>query len=382
MGLAVDIGTSSITAVVFTAPNCLPTSKPCIKNVYRASLDMPRKPRAETLERQITTQLRDLLKTIRASLKKNPDFAYVGLSAPFYISRLITLTSTRPKASAPITKEEILTLIKKGEKSFTEEYISPKENLKLHLFGSTLLKTIINGYRIPEIVGATGKTLTLFVRYETTAKKYINELYDLFAPLVSEKKLHITSLPTACFYAIGSAIPFKEGLVHVDIGGEISEISIIYDDVLEKIITIPLGNASLARKVSEYFNVSFKEGESLLRQFSKEVLDSKKSENIAAITNHHVREWCVALSAALTTYAKENDIPSNIVLSGGGAFLKAYRQSFSSELLHKTHTSETPHITIADPKLFQNEFSAMSTLTGPRDFGVTCLALLCSRNIL
>lgn len=382
-GVAFDIGTSSVSAVVFsTQRHHAEHSRPAVHGVHRSFIESSLGVDPENLPRHIISNLHHILSKVEEQLKGLPKEIVIGLAAPYYVSRTLTVSSERKGIRDPITQAEIDRMLRKGENNFKKS-VGMGMQEQYNFFTRRPLKILVNGYRVSQPVGLTGELLEVFARYEATAAAFKNRLLQAFQSFkLDAAHVHLTSMPTAYFHTLKHIMDLEEGATLIDIGGEVTEISIMHGGILQYVISIPAGMNVLIRRVAELLNVTFHDALFIVKRYAEHTLEEAKSVLVTPLIEAAVADWKSALSDEMVTYAEGRDISPFIFLTGGGAILPVYQGAFTSNFLKKILPFGEATITSIKPEALRELFSSYCCFGGPEDFGLACLALLLSQDVI
>lgn len=378
VGVAFDIGTSSVSAAVFSYVRTMPR-RPHMIAVHRIAIDSLSDIHADSLHRTIVKQLKNILGKVHESIGNNVvKHVMLGLTAPFYIASSTKLSHARKNPTVSITQAEIHALLAEGEKKFLASY-AQGNTTSIILFTKLLLKTFVNGYRVQRAVGTVGKTLDIAIRYEATTRAFARELMMPVQSLYAGADTHIMTISLAYLYAFRETMHTDDSIMIIDIGGEVTEISIISDGTLEHVISIPAGVSFIVRRIAEALRVPYADARFIIRRFTEQTLETEKTVLVTNIITQAVADWQDAFIREFDSYVAEDALPVRILLTGGGALLSTFRNIFTQAFLERIGMSGTSSVSVARPDGLRDRFEAFSSFGGPEDFALACLVLACTQ---
>lgn len=378
IGVAFDIGTSSVSAAVFSYTRSTPC-RPHMIAVHRMAIDSLSDITADSLRRTVARYLKNLLGKVHESIGTRAiERITFGLAAPFYVASTLKLKHTRTNSALSITTEELQSILAEGEKNFLGSHTRGSDT-SLALFTKMPLKAFVNGYRVPRAVGTKGKTLDVTVRYEATTHAFTEELTAPFQALHTKARTRITTIPLAYVQILRETMHTDDGIVIIDIGGEITEISIVSDGILQHVVSIPAGVSFIVRRIAEALRIPYADARFIIRRFTEQTLEAEKTVVVANIITQAVADWQDTCIKEFDAYAAEDTLPARILLTGGGALLSTYRNVFTPTFLERIAMPGTSSINVAKPEGLRDRFEAFSAFGGPEDFGLACLVLVCAQ---
>ena len=142
----------------------------------------------------------------------------------------------------------------------------------------------------------------------------------------------------------------EEGVAIVDIGSDLTDISIVRDGKLWYFSSLPIGASSINNDLHEFLKISKKDIDSLKRRFGSAIAanvpdattipvkmagHAKKQilqRNIAEIAEERLKDIAGFVARELKAAKFSTKIPCGVVLTGGSAYLSNIDQLFAREL--------------------------------------------------
>ncbi|TSC80175.1 MAG: hypothetical protein G01um101429_219 [Parcubacteria group bacterium Gr01-1014_29] len=376
--IAFDCGTSSVRASLLSYASTGSGEKPTVTQVIRVPFDVTEYIDAHILRRRTWDGMRRTLEQIPKNYR--PKHIVVGLSSPFYIAKTSRITRERTTPQQPITTTELEALISHGKSMFTEETVGHTGGHAITIFNTMFLKTYVNGYRTPQPVGTEGKIIETYLRLEGTTEQLYQDFTGFFSNIFPDSLMHLVSIPTANYYALRSILDSENGFLLIDIGGEISDVSLIVYGILERVVTMPLGNNTFLRQAASLFGISVSDVLFLVRRYSEHTLDEKQKRRLDPLIEDFRNMWRARLMIVFEQYAKNYEIPPHILFTGGGTFTFG-TDMLSQDFLRGVAPQKNISISLATPALMDTRF-AKHPFGNQSDFGLACLSLLWAEGIL
>jgi cell division ATPase FtsA len=374
-GLALDIGTSSVSGALFSFHKSHTASpRPYVHEVYRSLLDTSAGIDAHMLSRHAIRGVREVYEKSLKKSKVPPEEIIVGLSAPFYISKSVRISKPRKDPDSLITQQEIEDLTMRAEADIRKSLDVHMGN-DLEFFTKSPGKILVNGYRMPDPIGKNGQTIEVVTRLEANMRSFREKIEEFLRGHRRETRCTFTSIPTATFRVLNGIMDTEAGMVFVDIGGEITEVSAIQDRALESVVSIPTGSGAIIRKIAESFHLSFHDALFTLRRYTENTLEDALTRRIEVVVESAVSNWRLAVSRELEQLFRGGFSPEHIVLSGGGSLLLKYKRGFPQGVFRTPAQRDIP-VSVIQPHAIQEFFENPSYFMGPEDFGLACLTLL------
>ena len=370
-GIAFDCGTATVKAALFSFNSSHPEKPPTILQKIHIPIQTADVITTGVLERKIFSALRHVLENVAKSHQCS--LIHIGLSSPLYISQAIRLTYKREKPHVPIDTQEIKTLMNRGEQEFRKIALPLRKEHGFVVFSRSLLQSSVNGYHVQEPVGVQGKTIEIYARYEATTTSIAKKFHDSIENHFPGCPIQFTSISLVNFYMLHMLYPTHADMIYIDIGGEVTDISIIDNSMLERVITVAVGSNGLARNIQEVCRISYNDALFLLKRFGEGTLEEKYKKVLGEAAKSFMKEWKSGISEKLGPYIKEHGMSPSILVGGGGALVPLYAEAISKEFLEELAVAGNPSIEVVSMRSFEPYVILGGPTTDISDFNLLCL---------
>ncbi len=186
----------------------------------------------------------------------------------------------------------------------------------------------IDGYTVKGEMRSNGKELTIAALVSAWPDEFAEAIEALRHKF---PKIHFRILPeaTAIRDYIGLRAHRDFSGVAADIGAEDSTLLLFHNGVFDDCWSFPFGGNDVTRAIAKEFVVSFKDAETLKRQWSQAALDEAAAKLAHAAASRVIEFWKHEWGALLTARAEMRVIAPEICLTGGGARLPILADAFS-----------------------------------------------------
>ncbi|MEK7150958.1 MAG: hypothetical protein AAB783_02045 [Patescibacteria group bacterium] len=368
IGVAFDIGTASVSAVLFELPSAeralsvIKTYRKFHKTALRAD--------AAHFSKATISQFSAILQDIQSEYKNAlPNRFHIGLSSVFYLGKTERIYEkwSKPKV---VSQADIDGFIEKGK----NKYFSELKRDDVMLFEIVLMKSLLNGYPIERPVGKNVEEIELWVHYAATSK----DLYDNFSSIVknfnASASITFGTFPINVWMIMRENIFPEHSVMLVDIGGELTEVTFVVEGVITEIHSLPFGVLNILLRIAEVEHVEVENALSLLKAYADSKLEKEAEARIRAIIKKEMKSW-EEFFERIWQRANQN-VMSNIRMFffGRGALIDEMKHAITPPLLHPD-LARGLQTTVISPDAFRDKFEAYSGFEGPDDFGLLSLIL-------
>lgn len=236
----------------------------------------------------------------------------------------------------------------RAQKQLTQE-LGGKQ-IDIRLINSALVGIQIDSYPITNPIGFQGKEVSI-------------ELYTAFAPMIHIGALErvardldldlvaVAAEPFAVARAmIGNNQTAETSAILMDIGGGTTDIAILQDGGIQGTKMFGIGGRAFTRSVERNLNISFIQAEELKLALGSHKIPTHKQDLIANALQITLDVWLNGVRLALVEFDNLDNLPTNILLCGGGASLEKLRSRLAqSDWSAKLAFSNQPQVSLIDP---------------------------------
>ncbi|MCX6731785.1 MAG: hypothetical protein NTX55_02230 [Candidatus Parcubacteria bacterium] len=284
--------------------------------------------------------LKKVIKILLKNYPSGPDVCLCVFLSPWFLSQTKIINIRREK-NFKVTRDFFENLMKSEEESFKNQRTTQLKG-EPGFIEHEIIKTELNGYYTKSPIGKFTKTIRLHIYMSLGMGNIKTKIEEEILENFGDIPLSFGTFPFIAFQVLSSNINSQEGLILVDIGGEITDISLIRKNCLEETISFPRGKNFLLRKIASEFKTFSQEADSILQTYLKGHSLKGDSEKISKIIEEVKKDWGNFFETAIKSIAENpptgGPLPQNLFLMGdeaiGGQFIKcAEEERFSQYTL-------------------------------------------------
>lgn len=310
--LVFNIGSSSVDGALFEAqssgiPKIIFSTKEPIKIEEKVDIDNFSLSMMKSLEVVVN-------KIYKAGLGA-PSKIFCVLSSPWCVSqtRIINLKKNTPFVFTQKLADE---LIKKEIKLFEEEHTLEfsKSNNQVRMIELKNIKIMLNGYEASLSLNKKIKELEMNIFVSMGGEQILKKIEDTIGKYFSFKKIRYSSFLLSFFTIVRDLYLKQENFLLLEIGGEITDISMVKKNTLREFASFPLGCNFLIRGVASGLGCSLGEADSLISLFKDGHTEESVAKKITLILNKLRTEWLKKFQDSLANLSNDISIPSTIYI--------------------------------------------------------------------
>jgi len=263
------------------------------------------------------------------------------LLSPWYVSQTRTVNFGK---NIPFTFTTKLAdgLIQKEIKFFEEEYLKNAHSKKdIRPIELKNMKIMLNGYPSSEPIGQKVKEIEMTLFISMSSEKVLNKIEETINRHFYTKNLDFTSFAAASFSVVRDIFVHQNDFLLVDIGGEITDISMIKKDILSEAVSFPVGFNYIIRGVSSAINCTLDEAKSYLSLYKDKHMILSMDKKFKPIIEKLKKDWLNSFQESLFDLSKNISIPSTIFLTVDKSLVDFFSEIIKNEEFNQYALTES-----------------------------------------
>lgn len=327
--LVFNIGSSAVGGAFFEAQNSgIP------KIIFSVKEPIKIEEKIET-DRFLSSTLKSLEIVVKKIYKAGlgaPSQVFCVLPSPLYVSqtRIINFKKNTPFVFTEKLADE---LIKKEIKLFEEEYVSKyrQTDNEVRVIELKNIKTMLNGYEISEPLNKKTKELEMDIFISIGEEQVLKKIEDTIGGHFHFKPIKFSSFVLSFFTVVRDMYFKQENFLLVNIGGEMTDISMVKKNTLRESASFPLGRNFLIRGVALDLGCTLSEANSLISLLKDGHAEESVAKKLALILNKLRTEWLKKFQSSLANLSKDISIPSTIYIAVDKDFIDFFSETIKTE---------------------------------------------------
>jgi len=271
-----------------------------------------------------------------------PKRIFCVLSSALYVSqtRVINLEKNTPfifteKLADELTRKEI--------KLFEEQQLPKYTSVGSAIRPIELknIKTLLNGYETTEPLNQKIKELEMTLFISISGEQVLKKIENTIAKHFHFEQIKFSSFAMSSFAVVRDMYPLRENFLLVDIGGEVTDISMIKKGVLSESISFPLGRNFLTRGVASMMRVSLNEASSLVSLFKDGHAEEMIAQKLKPIIDKLKGEWLKSFQESLANLSHDISIPATIYIAIGKDMADFFSETIKTEQFNQYTLTES-----------------------------------------
>lgn len=209
---------------------------------------------------------------------------YCVLSLPWYRS-VVEGVNLQFEKEQMVTAETVMRVIQQVGEEMKAGFVTPEG---IGILEEKVLEYKLNGYKLDKPVYAQARSLGLKLYLSAVSKSTLRSIRTPIRKAVSFRKINTASFLLVFFSVLRDMYPDRNTFMTFDIRGEVSEFSIVEDDILLHSISVPRGKSSLIREIAKTLNLELFDAAAKLSLYMADKLDESMRARIEMIVENEV----------------------------------------------------------------------------------------------
>lgn len=267
---------------------------------------------------------------------------FYAFSSPWSVTQTKIATMEKPEGFI-FSKEIVDTIVSDNEKDFEKKVLEGTGlSDALQIVEQKVIQIKLNGYELLNPYGKKAYRADLSLFMSLVPKAVIDKVFDISMTTYHPKNTEVFSLPLASFSTIRDVFHDTKDFIFIDIGGELSDISIIKDGLIIETASFPFGRNFLVRKIAEKFATTAELAVSLIKMYHEGHVEAAVSDKLKPVIAEASMEWSGAFHKTLEAIALKVSLPKNLFAVINNDFVSFFMKALKDERITEFGLQETP----------------------------------------
>jgi hypothetical protein len=283
-----------------------------------------------------------------------PKRIFTILSSPWYASqtRIITLEKNEPFVFTQKLHDD---LVKKEISIFEQEYLKKfgYPNEKVRELEVKTIRTKLNGYEVAEPLNQKVESFEMTLFVSISPEQILEKIGDAISKNFHKKDIKFSSFVMASFVVTRDAFIKDEDFLLIDLGGEVTDISMVKKGVLRESISFPLGTNFMIRGISLGLQCTLEESRSYLSLYRDGHAAGSLQVKLEPLMKDLKAIWLKNFQESLAKLSNDISIPSSIFLAIDKEYSDFFKDIIMTEQFNQYTLTESKFVvtTLGLPEL-------------------------------
>jgi hypothetical protein len=330
--VVLDIGSSSIGAAIVDLHN---PKGPCVLFADRHQFHIGDAVSSKRLVLNLKQSLEKVLTDVQHFVSKKSaerlDIQKIVCTycSPWHSSSTKTVT-IEEEGQTLVTHSLVSDILKTEERNLMKmlEEDTALQVKKPLLLDQKLIQIKLNGYATnnPYEKEAAKIELTFFTTI--ASGNLINEIETLIHKMLHVRDIKHHAFSLVAWDVISDTFSYIKNFIHVDITGEVSDITVVDSGNIREIASVPSGRHLVIRTIAKRLNVDEEIALSYLHVLSQGAANQKLTSELTGILTDVQTEFKILLEDTFKRMESRSDMPGTIFLTADGDVATLFAESF------------------------------------------------------
>lgn len=271
-----------------------------------------------------------------------PTRVFTVLSSPWYASQ--TRTIHLEKSESFIFNEKLADeLIKRELALFEDEYLVKGAHAlnKIRPIELKNMQTILNGYVTANPIGQKAQNLEMVLFVSMSQEQFLGKIEAVIDQHFPHRKVEFVSFVMSSFTVARDMFVNQESFLLINIGGEITDISMVKKDILRESTSFPLGKNYIIRSLANDLKMPTQQAKSMLVLYNEGHLAEDAKLKIEPVIAKIKVDWVRIFQETLSTLTNDISIPATIFITVDQDFLSFFSEIIKTEQFNQYTLTES-----------------------------------------
>ena len=337
--LVLDIRSSSVGGSLFRA------EKSGVPKIIFSTREPLSHDASVNIERFLPTTLNVLDQVVNKIFKAGlgvPESVFCVLASPWYVSqtRLINLKKPTPFIfSMALADELIKKEVELFKKDHMEKYINTNQAVEIIELRS--VKTLLNGYETEDPIDQKVEEVDMTLFISMSPEQVLSGFKNVIKKYFHHDTVKFSSFTMASFAVMKNIFPDQPNFLLIDVGGEVTDISMVKKNVLRESISFAMARNFMIRGVSGALGCSEAEAESYLALLTAGHAEGPTESKLRPIVDKLKLDWLKSFQDSLANLSKDISVPYTIYLSADKDMLNFFGKIIEAEQFNQYTLTES-----------------------------------------
>jgi cell division ATPase FtsA len=271
-----------------------------------------------------------------------PKRIFCVLSSPWYVSqnRIIKLEKNSPFVFTIKLADD---LIQKEIELFEADHITKYSQAGSPVRAIELknIKTMLNGYETSQPLNQKTKELEMTIFISMSPESVLSGIEQAIQKHLHFKAIKFSSFAMVSFAVVRDMYPGESDFLLMDIGGEMTDISMVKKNIFRESISFPIGVNFIIRGVSSALGCSIDEAQSLIYLFNDGHAEEGVVERVGLVIKELKEVWLKKFQESLANLSHDISIPATIFMAVHKDLAEFFSQTMKTEQFNQYTLTES-----------------------------------------
>ena len=271
-----------------------------------------------------------------------PSLIFCVLCSPWYASQVRTI---KLEKNAPFlfTSKLADSLTEKEVSLFEEEHLAEYTSVgsKVRVIELKNIKTMLNGYGTAKPINQKAKELEMTIFISISPEQILGEIEKSIYLHFNHRTIKFLPFVMTSFAVTRDMFMNEENFLLIDIGGEVTDISMIKKDTLRESVSFPIGHNFIIRGTASALNCSLNEAKSFISLYKNGHADDSTNQKLEPIIIKLKAEWLGCFQESLQNLSNDISIPATVFITVDQDMVDFFSETIKTEQFNQYTLTES-----------------------------------------
>jgi hypothetical protein len=203
------------------------------------------------------------------------------------------------------------------------------------------MSTTLNGYKTAKPFGQKAKELEMSIFISMSQESLLTEIEKSIIRHFNVPEIKFTSFAMASFAVARDMFVNLESFLLVNIGGEVTDISMVKKEVIRESISFPIGENFIVRRLAKVLKTTFDEAQSFMTIYNEGHMADTLLKKVDPVVTEIRTEWLRNFQESLRNLTNDISIPATIFITVNKDLADFFSKTIKTEQLNQYTLTES-----------------------------------------
>jgi cell division ATPase FtsA len=314
----IDIGSSSVGGALVRMPAAPAKEKAQIIASVRVDMSLGDRVNFERFTKSMYAALDEVLAQLAKEGKRSISSVLCSLASPWYLSHT---RHERIEHEKPFTFSS--SLLEKSINEYRDRLRKRYDGSETHDDGDSpsgagtvtevqAISVRLNGYETNRPYGISVSRADIALYASVSQKAMIETLERKITHALHVRHVAFHSFPLIVFAVLRDVFLAKKDFLLLDVSGEVTDIAMIKQGVIEEIVSFPFGKNFIFRRIANMFGVPPAQAAALFDLYRQGKAEKDATKKVLAVLDQAGADWTKEFSRALQSFTSGIALPHHV----------------------------------------------------------------------
>lgn len=245
-----------------------------------------------------------------------PSEVHCVLASPWYISETRIIKMAKDHSfifSKKIVDNLLIKEIEKLNLKYKDKYGETEGTPEI--IEHPIVGVSLNGYQVDDPLGKRTRSIEMNMIISLSPKICLDKISNNLLQTFNDIPITFSSFMTTSYLSIRDKYSNLDSYLLLDVGGEVTDIGIVYKGILRESLSFPFGRKTLFNAISKELNIELRDSNEKFNLFTKNLLSKKEKDKFEPVLDLIGESWAKSFVDCLSSLPRAVSLPNILFIT-------------------------------------------------------------------